>query len=117
MDYLMDSEWNEAKLKFLRLHLCQMSYNRAYVEGDFITALHHLDIIKQEIWGHTKKPEKEELNKRRNAVRNLTQGKRVSPNLIRIKLEDYSNYLFEIRTERKMDLPKKADPGKALENA
>lgn len=85
-----------------------------FAAGDWNAALNELDIIEQEIWGHCKAAEKEELSVMRRKIQNLVLNKRVSQVVLKDAIRNYSRLLFDIRTARKMDLPRRSDPGRAL---
>lgn len=117
---LLDSEWNEAKAFFYRIHLAISASDDAALRKDSAAQLLALYTLHRELMGQMKDEELEEATKlymQANKIVNLSNRHRISNvlnNSVIKRLYDYELYLRQVMKKRKMDLPRQRDPGAAL---
>jgi hypothetical protein len=121
--FTFDSEWNEAKAYFYRIHLCLMANNDASLRHDYgqqFDALNrlHAELVAQMSKDAKKKDDLElESERLRSSCENLIFAKsNIDILVLRRRLFDYERHLRFIMKLRKMDLPRSKDPGKAILN-
>lgn len=113
---MMDSEWNEAKAYFYRIHLTLAASDQAAMVKNYDAQLSALFTLHRELSAQMKEDElkiAEDLYKKCNQLLSF-RGKNVRSDIIINSLYDYELHLRKIMKARKMDLPRQRDPGAAL---
>lgn len=109
-----DSEWNEAKALFYRIHENLNGSNHASLMKDYSSQLSFLFNVHREISGQMKTSEEEKARVMHRQIRSLISIKNMNAQSISDKLYEYELHLRTIMKDRKMDIPRRPDPGKAM---
>lgn len=112
----MDSEWNEAKAYFYRIHLCLAGSDDSSRQGDYHGQLNSLFTLHRELSAQMKPEELEIAEKIYKETREYLLAKNMAQFIIIDKLYEYELHLRKILKDRKMDLPRAQDPGRSLLN-
>lgn len=116
--YVMDdSEWNEAKAYFYRIHQALTGSNQCKVQADFEGQLRYLFTVHGELSGQMSFEERKNSEKLYNqAYQTLKtfRQKNADERIITIPLYNYEIHLRAIMKDRKMDLPRAKDPKRGL---
>lgn len=112
---LLDSEWNEAKAYFYRIHAALMSSDEASLVKNYDLQLSSLFTVHRELSAQMKPDElvkAEELYRKASNLVNVSG--RVGVSVVILSLYKYELHLRQVMKARKMDLPRQKDPGAAL---
>ena len=117
----LDSEWNEAKGYFFRIHLTLLASDQASMNKNYEAQLLALHTLHRELSAQFKKlKEIDEASKADMLFTNafnvvqMSKRNRVSDLVLLKTLYEYESFLRRIMRERKMDMPRRMDPGTAL---
>jgi hypothetical protein len=119
---LFDSDWNEAKAYFYRIHLALLASDQSSQLKNYESQFKALFTVHRELSAQMKVEggvdelkEAEELYERANNFLHLiNQRKNLNVNLLIKALYYYELHLRKVMKARKMDLPRQRDPGAAL---
>ena len=115
---LLDSEWNEAKAYFYRIHLAISASDDAGLRRDYQQQLLALFTLHRELSGQMKDDELSKadgLYNKASQVISLSSRHNMNQNILVKTLYEYELFLRKIMKVRKMDLPRQRDPGAALQ--
>ena len=118
----LDSEWNEAKAYFYRIHLTLMAANDASLRHDHSGHFDALVRLHTELVAQmSEEPEqKGEMETKAEQLKTMcerflySKNPNIDQRVLTSKLFDYERHLRFIMKIRKMDMPRKRDPKRAL---
>lgn len=113
---MMDSEWNEAKAYFYRIHLTLAASDQAAMVKNYDSQLSALFTLHRELSAQMKDDElklAEDLYRKCNQFISF-RNNNVRTDIIITSLYQYELHLRKVMKLRKMDLPRQRDPGAAL---
>lgn len=109
-----DSQWNMATAYFFRMHTELSWANFASAQGNYHLCYEHLYNLHKELSGQMKPDELEKTERLGSLARNAVHTRAIDLSLIRKSLYEYEIFMRQIMKNRKMDLPRSKDPGKAI---
>lgn len=113
---ILDSEWNEAKAYFFRIHMTLIGSNEAGIQHDYHKQLSFLFALHRELSGQMNKDELVKAETFHDSIMQIMNIKNLNENIIQKKLYYYEIHLRGILRDRKMDLPRQKDPMRSLIN-
>lgn len=112
----LDSEWNEAKAYFYRIHMTLMVCDQCAMMKNYDGQLSALFTVHRELSAQMKPDElglAEDLYDKASRLVNY-KNKNVRQEILVKSLYNYELHLRKVMKDRKMDLPRQKDPGAAL---
>lgn len=112
----LDSEWNEAKAYFYRIHMTLMVCDQSAMMKNYDGQLSALFTVHRELSAQMKPQELEEAERLYDKASRVVnyKNRNVRADIVVNSLYKYELHLRKVMKDRKMDLPRQRDPGAAL---
>jgi beta-glucosidase-like glycosyl hydrolase len=112
----MDSDWNMGKATLYRIHILLTNINVNTVNSNPQQTLNNLYALHKELIARMKDEELADAEKAYEEVKRLMNFRNSGYDVVVNRLYKYEKILRTVIRDRKLDLPTRMDPGRALLN-